>query len=88
MQLTFTNKERNYIMAHKIVLKTNKGDCIGNPLTRIHVAGVSGFSRMRDVRVGDSVQGSYIVNAVTHVVTNSRGDTPYSWGEGWGTEVK
>ncbi|WP_278469634.1 hypothetical protein [Veillonella parvula] len=43
---------------------------------------------MRDVRVGDRVQGSYIVNTVTHVVTNSQGDTPYSWGEGWGTEVK
>nr|DAX34440.1 MAG TPA: hypothetical protein [Caudoviricetes sp.] len=75
-------------MAHKIVLKTNKGDCIGNPLTRIHVAGVSGFSRMRDVRVGDRVQGSYIVNAVTHVVTTSQGDIPYSWGEGWEAEVK
>ncbi|MDU6636478.1 MAG: hypothetical protein E6488_01480 [Veillonella parvula] len=43
---------------------------------------------MRDVRVGDRVQGSYIVNTVTHVVTNSQGDTPYSWGEGWGAEVK
>lgn len=75
-------------MTHKIIVKTNKGDCGGNPLTRVHIAGVIGFSRMRDVRVGDRIQGSYIVQSVTHVVTDTQGDDPYSWGEGWKTEVK
>ena len=54
-------------MAHKIIAKTQKGDCIGNSLTRVYIAGVRGYSRMRDI----------------HVVTDAQGDTPYSWGEGW-----
>ena len=74
-------------MAHKILIKTQKGDCIGNPLTRIHIAGVRGDTRMRDVRVGDRVQGSYIVNSITHIVTDAPGDTPYSWGTHWSTDV-
>lgn len=75
-------------MTHKIVLNTNKGECIGNPLTRIHIAGISGFSKMRDVRVGDRIQGSYIVNNITHVVTNHPGDTAYSWGKSWNTCIE
>lgn len=70
-------------MTHKIVIKTNKGNCIGNPFTKVHIAGVRGFSEMRNVRVGDRIQGSYIVNNITHIVTNSPGDTSYSWGELW-----
>ena len=70
-------------MAHKIIAKTQKGDCIGNPLTRVYIAGVRGYSRMRDIRIGDRIQGSYIVTSITHVVTDAQGDAPYSWGEGW-----
>lgn len=72
-------------MAHKIIVKTQKGDCIGNPLTRVHIAGVHGYSRMRDIRIGDRIQGSYIVTAITHIITDVQGDIPYSWGEGWAT---
>ncbi|MBS5716633.1 MAG: hypothetical protein KHW42_05755 [Veillonella sp.] len=70
-------------MAHKIIAKTQKGDCIGNPLTRVHIAGVCGYSRMRDIRIGDRIQGSYIVTAITHIITDAPSDTPYSWGEDW-----
>lgn len=70
-------------MAHKIIAKTQKGDCIGNPLTRVYIAGVRGYSRMRDIHIGDRIQGSYIVTSITHVVTDAQGDTQYSWGEGW-----
>lgn len=61
-----------YNITHRIIVKTQKGECIGNPLTRVHIAGVRGYSRMRDIRIGDRIQGSYIVTAITHIVTDTQ----------------
>ena len=51
-----------------IIIKTNKGVMAGHPLARIRIAGKRGGTTLKDVRVGDRVQGSYIVTNVTYEV--------------------